>query len=92
MKVLGFAAYWSLAILQFFGIYSFFSHVLDWNGFFAFIFSLLLCGIPIVGTVFGILGVVNGWGWGVIPALCLYFWPYIIVFLVMIFTRNQSNI
>lgn len=78
MRIIGFIAYWALAITQFLGIYEYFHNVLDWNSFIAIIASLILCGIPLVGTVLGVMGATQGWGWHIIPALALYLWPFIL--------------
>ncbi|MCH7307831.1 hypothetical protein MMO38_06710 [Acinetobacter sp. NIPH 1852] len=88
MKALGFIAYWVLAITQFLGIYTYFSNVQDWNGFVSVIIALILGGIPILGTIFGVLGATQGWGWGLIPALCLYLWPFIIFGIVYLFSKK----
>ena len=89
MRVLGFIAYWALAITQFLGIYTYFGNVQDWNGVISVIVALVLGGIPILGTIFGVLGATQGWGWGIIPALCLYLWPFIIFGVVYLFSSSR---
>lgn len=74
-----FIAYWTVAVLQFFGIYALFSNVWDWNGFFAFIAAFITCGIPVLGTILGVYGAHEGWGWGWLASLALYLWPFILV-------------
>lgn len=90
MKILGFIAYWALAITQFLGTYTYFSDVLEWNGIISVILALAVGGIPVVGTIFGVLGATQGWGWGIIPALCLYLWPFIL-FGVVYFISSVSS-
>lgn len=75
-------AYWIVAILQFFGTYAFFSYVLDWNGFIAFIAALVTCGIPVLGTILGVLGAHHGWGWGWLASIVLYLWPFLLAGLI----------
>lgn len=41
-------------------------------GFFGLIIAFILGEVPIVGTIFGIIGAMNGWGWGFLPALALF--------------------
>lgn len=72
-------SYWVVAILQFFGIYALFSDVWDWNWFFAFFAALITCGIPVLGTILGVYGAHEGWGWSWLASLALYLWPFILV-------------
>ena len=41
-----------------------------------FIFSIFLTFTPLVGPVLGILGATLVWGWNILFAVLLFFWPY----------------
>jgi len=85
MKVIKFVGYWIITITQFFAIYTYFNDVLDWNGVLGLIVAVITAGIPVVGTIFGVLGAHYGWDWGWPAALALYLCPYILMGLVIIF-------
>lgn len=91
IKVVGFIVYWVLAITQFLGTYTYFADVLDWNGVLAAILTLFVGGIPVVGTILGVLGATQGWGWGLIPALCLYLWPFIVFGIIYLISSVSSK-
>jgi hypothetical protein len=42
------------------------------GGFFGFIAAFILAEIPILGTVMGIRGAMNSWGWEFVPSLLLF--------------------
>jgi len=37
-----------------------------------------LAGIPVIGTIAGIMGAIKGWGWSLWGAIALFCWPYLI--------------
>ena len=51
-----------------------------------FIVSIFLTFTPVVGPILGILGATLVWGWNILFAIILFFWPYVILFLGMIFS------
>lgn len=94
MRIIGFIAYWVLAITQLLGVYEYFGNVLEWNSLLSGVLALFLCGIPILGTILGVMGATQGWGWDIIPALALYLWPFIIFglvyFISYVIPRNRT--
>jgi hypothetical protein len=60
-------------------------------GFFGVVLALILGEIPIVGTIFGILGAVNGWGWGILPALGLFFGVPGATLLIAVLTSRREQ-
>lgn len=70
------------SILQFFAIYAYFSLAHDMNGILSLILAVITCWIPILGTVLGVLGAHNGWGWSWFAVILLFFWPYILYMLI----------
>ncbi len=91
MKVIKFVGYWIITITQFFAIYTYFNHVLDWNGVLGLIVAVITAGIPIVGTIFGVFGAHYGWDWSWSAALALYLCPYILMGLVIILYTMFDN-
>lgn len=59
-----------LGLIQFAAIVNGFIDAI--GGFFGFIAAFVLAEIPILGTVMGIKGAMNNWGWGLFPALLLF--------------------
>ena len=51
-----------------------------------FIVSIFLTFTPVVGPILGILGATLVWGWNIFFAIILFFWPYVFLFLGMIFS------
>ena len=45
--------------------------------------SLLVAYIPIVGTIAGIKGATDTWGWDVWPAIAFFCWPYVLYFVAV---------
>jgi|GEM_PF-2470966 len=73
-------------VIQFFAIQGYFVDVLNWNHIIGFIAALLLAGVPILGPILGVIGATQGWGWGLVPALLLFFGQY----LFFAFTTNRE--
>ena len=46
-----------------------------WNGFFAIVGAIFVGYIPILGTITGIMGAIEGWGWSPVWAILLFCWP-----------------
>ncbi len=85
MKLIKFIGYWIITITQFFAIYSYFHDVLEWNSLLGLIVALITAGIPIVGTIFGVLGAHYGWDWAWPAAIALYLCPYLLMCVVLLF-------
>ena len=51
-----------------------------------FIFSIFLTFTPVVGPILGIIGATLVWGWNILFAIILFFWPYVFLFLGIIFS------
>ena len=51
-----------------------------------FIVSIFLTFTPVVGPILGILGATLVWGWNILFAIILFFWPDVFLFLGMIFS------
>src|SRR2546425_32510 len=47
------------------------------------IISLFVAYFPLVGTVAGIKGATDAWGWGFWPAVAFFCWPYVIYVLAI---------
>jgi len=45
--------------------------------------GLTVAGIPIIGTIAGVMGAIKGWGWSLWGALALFGWPYLLYGLAM---------
>lgn len=44
----------------------------------AVVISTFVAWIPVVGTVAGIKGATDAWGWGFWPAVAFFCWPFVI--------------
>ena len=69
MKLLFWSAFLLLGFVQLFAIADYFG-----GGFFSMMLAFLLTYIPLVGSVFGVLGAHQEWGWELWQALLLFFW------------------
>lgn len=69
--------YFASSIMQFFATYAYFAHAHDMNGILSFFLAIISCWIPILGTVLGVLGAHDGWGWSWTGSILLFIWPYI---------------
>jgi len=73
-------AYLVIGFAQFFAVIEFFERTLNW-GFLDVVFAFLVTYIPIVGSILGVIGAMDGWHWSIWQAGALFFW-YVPVFLV----------
>ena len=67
-------------ILHFFGLH--------WI--FALFAALLLLFIPAIGPLAGVYGAVEVWGWPIWASLILFFWPYILYGILLLFGVSFS--
>tara|TARA_X000000950_G_C13631006_1_gene543496 strand:- start:267 stop:632 length:366 start_codon:yes stop_codon:yes gene_type:complete len=56
-----------------------------------FIFSIFLTFTPVLGPVLGILGATLVWGWNILFAVLLFFWPYLFLLLGMFFSSTKKT-
>lgn len=81
-------AYIVLAFVQFFAIWSGVEIWLGIGSFFAGILSFFLAPIPLVGTVLGVYGAVEAWGWSWLQAGALFFGPFLVIVTLSMFSRD----
>lgn len=86
MRVFLQIAYFVIGIVQFFAVWDGAEHLIGAESFFgrmaAFLLSLFVTYIPLVGSGFGVYGAVNVWDWSLTKSLVLFFW-YVPVFVVI---------
>ena len=82
MQVFLFIAYAVVGLVQLFAIMAGLSYALNIEGFLAFLISLFITYIPLLGSIAGVYGAVHVWDWGWPQALTLFFW-YVPVVLIM---------
>ena len=84
------AAYFVIGFAQLFAIIEFFEQTLDW-GFFDVILAFFVTYIPILGSILGVFGATDGWGWSIWQAGALFFWyvpVYAVAFLIDKFSER----
>ena len=86
MQVFFVASYFLMGIIQFFAIWVFLSG--GDGGFFSFIGAMCLAGIPIVGSVLGVLGAHTVWGWSLMASIILMF-GWLIIFGMVVLLDNE---
>ncbi len=45
--------------------------------------SFVIAYIPVLGTIVGIKGAMDGWGWSLWPTIAFFCWPYCLYILVI---------
>ena len=74
-----------IGIIQFAAIVSGFQDAL---GFIGVPLAFILAEIPILGTIMGIRGAMNNWGWNFLPSLLLFFGlPVLMVLIALVRSR-----
>jgi hypothetical protein len=81
-------AYLLIGLAQLFAIQDWFVRSMDWGGFFSFIAALFVTYIPLVGSVLGVLGAHDAWGWSWIASLLLFFWYVPLIGLFVLFDKR----
>lgn len=71
-----------MGIVQYFAIYVFFRDYLDWHWLFCALPSLILAAMPLIGSIFGMIGATTVWDWSWLQAGLLFFW-WPVLFLVI---------
>lgn len=69
MKLLFWGAFLLLGFVQLFAIADYFG-----GGFFSIMWAFFITYIPLVGSIFGVLGAHQEWDWELWQALLLFFW------------------
>lgn len=80
MKALFVPIYWILNVIQIAAAIAGFHDWLGWNIVISIILALIIGWLPILGTIIGVMGAVEGWGWEYWQAILLFFWPLVFVF------------
>ena len=73
MAVIFGIGYLVIGFVQFFAILDALEIYLDW-GVLNFVIAVPVTYIPILGSVLGVWGAMEAWGWTLIQALALFFW------------------
>ena len=77
-----------IGLVQFAAMLTGFQHAL---GFFGVILAFVLGEIPVVGTIFGIVGATSGWGWDLLPAIGLFFGVPAVTLLVSVISSRRES-
>lgn len=85
-KVLG-IVFFVVGLVQFAAIVTGFQHAL---GAFGIVLAFIVGEIPIVGTILGISGAINVWGWGLLPSLALFLGIPGVMLLVTLASSRRS--
>lgn len=75
MQIAAQIGFFILGFVQLFATASYFTEILRWGDVLGWLLALLLSWFPLVGSVLGMLGAHDVWGWGWLPAFFLFFWP-----------------
>jgi len=75
--------YFIVGFAQIFAIMDWFKFTLDWGGLISFIAAFFLTYIPLIGSVLGVLGAHDYWGWSWFWSIALFFW-YLLLFPVFL--------
>ena len=68
--------YFCLSIFQFFALMDGFAYWFGTPGFINFFLALFGAGIPLLGTIGGIVGATQVWGWELYQAILFFFGPF----------------
>lgn len=89
MQVFFGIAYLIIGLAQLFAVQDWFINYLDWGSLFSFIAALFVTYIPLVGSILGVIGAYEYWGWSWLAAILLFFW-YVPVFLIFALFANNK--
>jgi len=79
LSVIAGVGYFALGFFQLFAVYAGLS---DWVGLHWIIagpLAFFISYMPLIGTVVGMFGAVESWGWSWIQAFALFFGPFIVI-------------
>ncbi len=88
MGVFGGVAYILIGFAQLFAIQDWFINSWGWGSIFSFIAALFVTYIPILGSVLGVMGAHDYWGWSWVASLLLFFWYIPAGLILTVFTRR----
>lgn len=87
MKAFGQIAYFLVGLVQFFAVWAGITYFLGIDSFignaFAFVLTLFVTYIPILGSAIGVYGATHVWDWSLMKSLVLFFW-YVPLFLIFV--------
>ena len=82
-------AYLVIGFVQLFAVIEFFEQTLNW-GFFDVVLAGFVTYIPLLGSILGVIGAMDGWGWDILQAGALFFW-YVPVWALMLLFSAASD-
>lgn len=89
MRVFLQISYFVVGIAQFFAVWDGIEYFLGVESFigkgFAFFVSIFVTYIPLVGSLLGVYGATNVWGWSLAKSLFLFFWYIPVVIIVFVY-------
>ena len=88
MPVFFYVGYLAVGLAQLFAIMDWLSYSFDWGGFASFLAALFVTYIPLLGSILGVFGAHDVWGWSWASSLLLFFWYVPVFFLLAIFARD----
>ena len=77
-----------LGIVEFAAVMSWLSSM---NFFLGFLLFIVLCQIPLVGPILGIIGAVNAWGMNPVVAILLFLGPHALLLLGLVRNRRSRK-
>jgi hypothetical protein len=77
-----------MGFVQFFAIMEGTQTWWGWHWFLSGIVALFIAGIPILGTITGIMGAIKGWDWPTTAAILLFCWPYVLYAIFLFLPRK----
>ena len=90
MQALFIGGYFVIGFVQLFAIVEALEIYLDW-GILNYAGAFFVTYIPLLGSVLGVLGAMEGWGWSLIQSLLLFFW-YIPAFIFYMIISKFASI
>ena len=82
-------AYFIVGLAQLFAVQDWFINYLDWGSVVSFIAALSMTYIPLLGSILGVIGAHEYWGWSWLAAILLFFWYVPVFFIFALFTKSK---
>ena len=79
MRVFLQIAYFVMGIVQLFAAWDGYMYLLGVGSFVGGVLAFFTAYIPLVGSLVGMYGAINVWGWGFLQAFVLFFWYLILI-------------